>query len=66
MSERDTKGSSVILKFRMKPSRAELLENIAKVEAAGNISSLLRDLAERKIAAEFPSHALPEYTALAS
>jgi hypothetical protein len=63
VKSRATKESSVILKFRMKPERAELLEAIAEGEAAGNLSVLLRDISERKIAQKFPNHALPEYAA---
>ncbi len=62
MNARNTKEkSSVILKFRMRPDRAELLESIAAGETDGNVSVLLRDLAERKIASKLPRHALPEY-----
>lgn len=63
MRKRDTKESSVILRFRMKPEREELVKNIAKAETDGNVSDLLRRLAEQKIAKEFPSHALPEFAA---
>jgi hypothetical protein len=64
VADRTTKEpQSVILKFRMQPTRAELLEAIAETEKGGNVSDLLRDLAERKIAARFPNHALPEYAA---
>lgn len=50
MPERATKEeSSVILKFRYPPARAEILQLIADAETEGNLSELLRDLADRKI-----------------
>lgn len=51
MAERGTKEPpSVILKFRYTPERAQILQLIADAEHAGNISRLLRDLADEKIA----------------
>lgn len=50
MSERATKEDpSVILKFRYPPARAEILQLIADAETDGNLSELLRSLADRKI-----------------
>jgi hypothetical protein len=50
VTERDTKEPSVILKFRYPPERAQILQLIADAESEGNISRLLRDLADEKIA----------------
>ena len=60
---RDTKEPTVILKFRIRPERAELLQSIADAHTGGNISRLLRELAERKIATHFPRHAAEDLAA---
>lgn len=50
MPDRTTKGnSSVVVQFRVKPERREILQLIADAETNGNVSELLRDLADRKI-----------------
>lgn len=50
VADRDTTESpSVILKFRYPPNRADILQLIADVETEGNLSELLRDLADQKI-----------------
>lgn len=47
----DTKESpTVILKFRYPPDRAEMLQLIADADHDGNLSGLLRDMADEKIA----------------
>lgn len=49
--DRDTKaGPTVILKFRYPPDRAQILQLIADAEHDGNLSELIRDLADEKIA----------------
>lgn len=50
MSERDTKAPTVILKFRYPPERAQIAQLIADAEHGGNVSRLLRDLLDEKIA----------------
>lgn len=43
-------GPTVILKFRYAPERAEMLQLIANSDHDGNLSELLRDMADERIA----------------